>query len=511
MKYLFAFLIFFPNSLAAQKNDYTWICGHDSFSSDFRYGGTNIIFNYDSVKTYKVDRPMNTQTGFNVSMSGADGDLLFYSNGCYIANFENDTIENGNGINPGYVHDLKCPGAGSNGYTSGFQSGIALPLPDTSGVYLMFHKRIIYLSIAPYVLTDQLLYTAVDMTQNGGKGKVTAKNVVAVADSAMGYGNMTAVRHANGKDWWVITSGFKNNNYYLLRVTKNGVAEVKQQQIGEPTPESAEGGEQSFFTPDGSTYIRFNVKNKLRIFDFDRATGILSHYRKINVDFGDLQIVDGGCGISPSGRFLYISARKRVFQMDMQAADISASQQFIAEWDGYADPIACDFGRIYSGPDCKLYISTGNDAAVLHVIHHPEEPGLACNLEQHGLHTPTYHGGSFPNFPNYRLRALGEPFSPCKGYTVGAEEVALSPLPVVSVFPNPASEYVKIIPNRPLPARARWVLRDAYGREVRSEGVGDFENCVEADVRGLAGGVYFWSLVSGERQVVAGGKLVVRR
>ena len=510
MKYFLVFFLFLPNFLFAQKHDYVWVCGHQSFSSNLKFGGTNISFQEDTIHQYRMDRPMNLATGFNVSMSDSNGNLLFYSNGCYISNFEDEMIENGDSINAGYVYGVKC-GEKSWGYTSGFQSGIALPVPDTQGVYIVFHKRIIYLSVAPYVLTDQLLYSVVDMNQNGGKGKVTAKNVVAVADSAMGYGNMTAVRHANGRDWWVITSGFKNNNYYLLRVTKKGVAEVTQQQIGEPTPESAEGGEQSFFTPNGSTYIRFNVKNKLRIFDFDRATGILSHYRKINVDFGDLQIVDGGCGISPSGRFLYISARKRVFQMDMQAADISASQQFIAEWDGYGDPIACDFGRIYSGPDCKLYISTGNDSRVLHVVHHPDEPDLACDLEQHGLHTLTYLGGTFPNFPNYRLHALGEPFSPCKGYTVGQEEPVLSPLPVVSVFPNPASEYVKIIPNRPLPARSRWVLRDAYGREVRSEGVGDFASCVEADVRSLVGGVYFWSIVSGDRQGVAGGKLVVRR
>jgi hypothetical protein len=131
-------------------------------------------------------------------------------------------------------------------------------------------------------------------------------------------------------------------------------------------------------------------------------------------------------------------------------------------------------------------------------------------LEQHGLHTPTYHGASFPNFPNYRLKAAGEPFSPCKGYTVGQEEVVFSPLPMVSVFPNPASEYVKVVPNRPLPVRSHWVLYDAYGREVRRERVDGAGLCVESDVRGLAGGVYFWSLVSGEGRVTASGKLIVR-
>ncbi len=453
---------------------------------------------------------MNTQTGFNLAMSDANGYLQFYSNGCYIANFENDTMDNGTGINPGYVHDLKCPGEESYGYTSGIQSGIALPASDTTGVYFMFHKRIIYVFNPFDVLTDQLLYSVVDMNQNNGKGRVTAKNIIAVSDSAIGYGDMTAVRHANGRDWWVISPGFVNNNYYLLLVTKNGVAAVKEQQIGDPTPESVEGGGQSFFTPNGKTYIRSNALNKIRAFDFDRATGTLSNYRKINVNFGNYYPIGVAAGVSPSGRFLYVTARKYLYQLDLQATDIEASQVLLDEWDGYGDPIACDFWSVHPGPDCKLYISTGNDSRIMHVVHHPDEPGLACNFEQRGLQTPTYHGASFPNFPNYRLKAAGEPFSPCKGYTVGQEEVVFSPLPAVSVFPNPASEYVKVVPNRPLPARSRWVLHDAYGREVRSEVMDGWSNCTESDVQGLAGGVYFWSLISGDRKVSASGKLIVR-
>jgi hypothetical protein len=48
---------------------------------------------------------------------------------------------------------------------------------------------------------------------------------------------------------------------------------------------------------------------------------------------------------------------------------------------------------------------------VLHVIHSPDEPGEACQYQQHGITLPTYNSKSIPNHPNYRLGPLDG--SPC--------------------------------------------------------------------------------------------------
>jgi len=202
--------------------------------------------------------------------------------------------------------------------------------------------------------------------------------------------------------------------------------------------------------------------------------------------------------ISPSGQYLYISAQKYLYQLDLFSDDIEASQIRVAEYDGYADPIATNFGRCIMGPDCKIYVFPGNDSRVIHIIHNPNEPGLACNFEQHALHTPTYHGATFPNLPDFRLGAIGTPVSPCEGYTVPVREAWLPVLPALSVYPNPAHAYLNISASAPLSAPARWVLYDLYGRALRSlvlaPGAGQQWQVSISDV---PAGVYVWRTSGG--------------
>jgi hypothetical protein len=57
-------------------------------------------------------------------------------------------------------------------------------------------------------------------------------------------------------------------------------------------------------------------------------------------------------------------------------------------------------------PDGKIYSSSTNSVSSLHVIHSPDEPGLACQYQQHGIELPTRNTFSMPTFPNYRLGPL---------------------------------------------------------------------------------------------------------
>ena len=76
-----------------------------------------------------------------------------------------------------------------------------------------------------------------------------------------------------------------------------------------------------------------------------------------------------------------------------------------------------------NGTDCWIVLSEYLSdryyillLTLLHVIHYPDEPGLACEVEQYGVSLPYYHLRSMPNFPNYRLGPLvpgAPPAPPC--------------------------------------------------------------------------------------------------
>ena len=172
----------------------------------------------------------------------------------------------------------------------------------------------------------------------------------------------------------------------------------------ELTPQG-NGAGQALFSPDGKKYARYSAADELRLFDFDRTTGELSNFQLIEIPpdtIGNPPLGRGGVAFSPSGRFLYCSNWDTVFQLDLEAENIQASLEIVAEWDGYfVDDLPflpASFWLMQLAPDCRIYITMANTVDILHVIHEPDNKGLACNVQQH-IELPAYNAGTMPNFP----------------------------------------------------------------------------------------------------------------
>ncbi|MEQ1746721.1 MAG: hypothetical protein ABMA02_14915, partial [Saprospiraceae bacterium] len=296
---------------------------------------------------------------------------------------------------------------------------VILPVPSNDSLYYLFHKSVKYVPGPPEdAFVDKLLYSVVKVTAN--QKIVTQKNVPVMEDN-LATGEMLAVKHANGTDWWLITPRRNSNQFYVFRFTAGGIVDTLTQTIGGLPPPQEEGSGQTTLSPDGSTLVRYFPYHDIMIYSFDRNTGQFSNYRTAPIILDPVFAFDGGCAISPSGRYLYVMAVLKAYQFDLWADEISATQTTIAEWDGFVGPIAISFYLAQLGPDCKIYVMGGGDTRYYHVIHNPDSPGLACNFEQRGLVLPTPSGASIPYFPNYRLGPLGNPGQPCTP-TVGVSE-----------------------------------------------------------------------------------------
>ncbi len=502
-KFFFAFFLV-PLALLAQKNDYVWITGDNNSLADTTRGGSNIDFNFNPPKTYYNYRKSNFRT-CNSSICDVSGNLMFYTNGCNISGAADEILENGDGINLGYVHQLQCDQ--DNYYNSGYQSAVILPLPDLVNIYYLFHKNLTVINNPFDVKSDTMFYSVIDMSLNSGMGKVTSKNIE-LQSGDISIGELTAVKHANGKDWWLVTPKRNSNTFYSFLFTKDGVVDTLIHTIGDTPKKQAEGGMQVVFSPDGSKYFRSIPSGPVMMCGFDRTAGIFTDFDTIHVDYANWPSIANGCAVSPNGRFFYVCAELNIFQFDLWADDISASQVTVAEWDGFKAPVATIFGQSQLGPDCKIYVST-IDSKYYHVINNPDEPGLACNVTQHSFIFPTPTGASIPSFPNYRLGPLDNPGVPCTATVSTAPPPELIKIKV-QAWPNPATDEISVSYTLPQSkGEKRLVFTDLYGRAVHETPLPGASGRVEVPVSHWAAGVYFFTVVGAEENLPAG-KVIVR-
>lgn len=495
-------LLLHCNALFNQKHDHVWVLGYNSQVEDSLFGGSFIDFNESPPSIYKGDLPLNFLIT-NASTCDSTGNLQLYSNAIQIANGQGEIIPGGTGLTPGVIAD----DFEDRGYLLD-QGAIFLPSPFGGSRFHLIHADREDPEEDLLSHTQRLYSTKLEISQSFPQGMLISKNQIIINDT-LEPGKISATKHANGRDWWIITKRYTTNEYYIILLSSSGAEVISLQSTGVNYP--APGVGQAVFSPDGSKYVRVNIidffdeKNYLNIYDFDRCSGQLDAVEQFQLRD---TISSGGVAISPNNRFLYVSAARFIFQYDLSADNIQETKDTVAVYDGFLDPFPTLFYHCQLAPDGKIYINASNGSTILHVIHQPNLKGDACMVEQHGIQLPTHNAFSLPNFPNYRLGPLEG--SPCDTLTLTSS----TPIPEqefdFQVYPNPASDFIYLSSEWDYPLGARslhWRLIDALGRVVKRISV-DYGSLREkVDVSDLQPGVYFWEVLS-IKGVLGSGKLV---
>lgn len=406
------------HSLSAQdKNDFVWLLGTPaSGNPDPYYAGNYIDFINGNPSYTPIDLPLDMW--YPNIMSDESGSLSFYNNGCEVRNAEHQLIENGDEINEGFIHETYCHYPNHPvGYPS-YQGHLTLPYPGHEGEYFLFHTW-----VDEEYLARKLLYTHIDMNANGGKGEVLEKNQLLWQDTFSLA--LTATRHANGRDWWVVSARDTSSVYYLYLLDPAGIHGPMIQQPDEGWIQGHAITLSNIFSPDGSKFVRVGADTPaaFRMYDFDRCAGILSNPTIVQIP--DSVAFPTWTCFSPNSRFLYVQNwAERLYQYDTWASDISASVQLVGVYDGFLGrhDLPTSFNSMMVGPDQRIYMSCANGTNYLHTIHRPDEPGLACDFRQHDVVLPAHFPFYLPNMPFYRLYYV--PGSPCDTLGVQAPMVA---------------------------------------------------------------------------------------
>lgn len=471
----------------SQNQNSLWMFG-DSSLIDFS-NTSNPVTDYSAIRS----------RGSSASISDNNGNLLFYysaTTGCF--EFLNPCDQNGKLYNKN--HQLM---QGGDSLITGlaYNEGVIIPDPSNNNKF--------YLFILGVTGSYGVYYAIIDMSQSNGNGAVLQKNIQLVNWEP--DDGIIAIKHGNGKDWWVIAkrgtiwTGTNLNEWYLYLVDSAGVHAQPMQVVGSLTSSTIT---HLSYNSQTNKICFLNYKGLVEIYDFDRCTGIISNTITIHPEVVPTPRF-WSTAFSSSGQYLYVSTSDSascLYQYDLFASNIPASRITI---DSFYD-FAWGGGTLKLAPDNKIYYSIAWNDGVnfnfpypdtaynmynmnLSVINDPDQPGLACNFTPFSFYLGgkrTYWG--LPNNPDYELGPMAG--SMCDTI-VGVSEVYLPLKDEFYFYPNPAKDEIKI--NYACKSNCVVEIIDITGRIVLNKII----NEKLISLQKIPGGTYYIALKEDNKTV----------
>ncbi len=472
---LLFFFLMAIQTVTAQQHDRYWL----GRQADLDTIPTAVLmrFDGDSIVYTSVHTEIYIQHGV-LAMSNKVGDLQFYTNGNVVVSHDHQIMEGGKGFNEGAEGSDFLGGQwGDTTLNLAYLPYTYQLIPDgfDEHIYYMIHSFLEYSDNGWQWNTPRMQISKIDMSANGGRGKVVYKN--RYFDEAPSSTTCAIIRHGNGRDWWVILRTQDGLRYRSLLLERD---EVKQEVVSTLPELSSDwftlldslGSNTNLFfaSQDGSRLLDNYGYHHVKLMSFDRCSGMVSLLDTIDTGIYPVQIGSNTYEenmftyeLSPSGRYLYGVGDAGYMQWDLEAADVEGSRMQLGgppwQLDSYQNPLVGLVGGFFVfgyGPDGKLYNLIRNTHSV---VEYPDERGeesgfcLAADNPPSCLHVP-YE--LFSNrHPNFRLGPLSG--SGCDSLLSGVQVIG-SVGPELEVLPNPARDQVSIRLNAKSP-QGEWLVQ----------------------------------------------------
>ena len=325
------------------------------------------------------------------AMSNTDGQLLFYTNGNQVYN---------------RLHQLMLNGDNLAGNISASQSSIIIPMPGNEQLFYIFTTDAIQNNFQ-----NGYCYSIVDMTRDNGNGEVTSKNILLWSSCTE---RLTAARHSNGVDVWLITNDNYSNVFrsWLITCTGLTINPVVSSSGAVLDQHSLMNNGYMKVSPDGKQLCQthfpffrseFPDPNFIQLFDFNNATGHISNGRAISsgtATFFDVEF-------SPDSKLVYLTNPylKKLYQAECTLPSVAAMEaSFIT-----INTPQSNYG-IQLAPDEKIYLI--NIGTTLGVIANPNSKGTGCQYLANAISLDPSSG--FLGSPSFINDAS---FNPANGFS----------------------------------------------------------------------------------------------
>ncbi|MEO8148680.1 MAG: T9SS type A sorting domain-containing protein [Bacteroidia bacterium] len=388
-----------PLQLLSQSSNLIW-CFGDSAGINFSNSSNPVPFSTS----------LDTR-GSCASIADSIGNLLFYAN-------TRATLSGNTTVVWNRTHNLMQNGDSIIG-RGWYKELLISPQPGSDSLF--------YLFTAGVTSFNGLFYSLIDMTLDSGRGAVVQKNIQLQDSNFWCNDGLSAIKHGNGRDWWIIARNwqFNTDTFYFYLVSPMGINLDHIQKISDVL-------RPGFFrieaSKDGSKVAGVDPAGYISVFDFDRCSGLFANELNIHHETSNQNLIPWywDCEISPNNRFLYVSkeytsfdTNNYVLQFDLLASNVAASRDTI-----YTVPLPAIAGLIELAPDNKMYWSCAynplssfmypypdsvynNINMNLSVINQPDSLGSSCAFQPFSFYLGgkrTYYG--LPNNPDYDMKPL---------------------------------------------------------------------------------------------------------
>jgi hypothetical protein len=416
-----------------------------------------------------VSSQMNAYEGC-ATISDTCGNLLFYSNG--------DTVWN-------YNHQIVLNGTGLMGCWSSTQSVIFVPQPSNDSLLYVFTT-----DCSEFNGVNGLRYSILNINGDNGNGEIILKNQLLYQPCSE---KMAVTRHANGTDYWIVSHEYNTSRFFSFLFTSTGISAPVISIEGVDMEQYGDG--QLAISPNGNkmatSYNLISDFDTLELYDFNNSNGIVSN--SISLPFDSL---DGAYGVSfsPNNDILYVATLNvngdlltQLWQYDVSSNNQTTIQNSRIE---IFNSMNQWFYSMQLGADGRIYIPKSGTqfADSLSVINFPNQLGSACgfSLNEFDFSAQKIWWG-LPNFPNSYFNNT----SWLPNCSVGIAELTKDAKLVM--YPNPANNYVVIEAASDMDF-SNLKITDIQGKNIPVKIRSQNQNTIVLDLTNVSKGLYFLTI-----------------
>jgi Secretion system C-terminal sorting domain len=490
---IFILLLLFSFNSLAQQN----------YSKQWGTGGYRQVINF-----FNTEKPSCVLVGnanisyFNIlsgisSICDTNGKFLMMTDGVMLYNAKGDTIKGGGGnINNVCYHKR-------NNFHNGITNN-SIIIPKGNNQFYIFYSAMSEEKCTAYypptILDtfnfDEIRYSIVDMNANNGDGAIIKRNeqLIKTISPWVSQASITATRHANGRDWWVVKSSALERRFkYIFLVTPDTIV-MHIQDMGNAFNVGFvfDYYGQNNFSMDGSLYAECSGNSPITIYDFDRCSGMFSLKRVIELTPYKDQTFDkyndwSGVCFSPNNKYLYTCDQHHMYQLNLAEPNDSLATVKVSQFDTSAN--FPSYSGLQITPTGVLYIGHWNGISKdINAIMQPNEYGLASAFKFDYIRLLS-NTNEPPNIPNYGLGALAG--SPC-------DTIRLKPN-VWLLYPNPANATIKLkVPITNKLQAVKITVYNMHGQIVLDNNYTlNLNYEITINTTALANGLYYLKATSG--------------